>query len=77
MFNSFKTLNILFAQLGLPDDDASIEKFIKEHKPLSPEVELARAPWWSRAQSCFLDEAIEHDAEWADAADVLDTMLRD
>lgn len=72
----FKSLNILFAQLGLPDDDKSINRFVAEHRPLSPDVSLEKAPWWSPAQSSFLSEALEFDSDWAEVADSLNTLLR-
>lgn len=76
MYSFIATLTSLFAQLGLPDDEVSIEAFVEEHSPLSPEVQLAGAPWWTPAQSAFLQEALECDSEWAGAADELDLMLR-
>jgi len=76
MHGFMKTLNTLFSQLGLPDDDSSIHSFVDEHSPLSPEVQLANAPWWSPAQADFLVEAIELDSDWAVVADELDLLLR-
>lgn len=76
MFSFSKTLNLLFAQLGLPDDEAGMRSFLEQHGPLSPEVILSAAPWWSAAQSAFLREAIDDDSEWAVAAGELDTLLR-
>lgn len=76
MYSFFASLNALFAQLGLPDDETSIDAFVEEHRGLSPEVQLARAPWWSPSQSAFLQEAIESDSEWAVTVDELDLLLR-
>lgn len=76
MFGLSNTLNLLLAQLGLPDDEPGMSAFLEQHRPLSPEVTLARAPWWSPAQSAFLLEAIEDDSEWAVAAGELDALLR-
>jgi len=77
MINSiFKSLNILFAQLGLPDDDSSINSFVANHRPLSPDVLLEAAPWWTPSQASFLSEAIDTDAEWAEVADALNALLR-
>jgi len=77
MINSiFKSLNILFAQLGLPDDDSSINNFVANHRPLSPDVSLEAAPWWTPSQSSFLSEAIDADSDWAEVADALNALLR-
>jgi hypothetical protein len=72
---SNNTLEVLFAQLGLPNKPAEIEQFIAEHRPLAPEVELADADFWSESQAQFLREEITEDAEWAEAVDQLNLML--
>jgi hypothetical protein len=66
----------LFAQLGLPADDAAIDQFIAHHAPLSGDVSLAEAPFWSRSQAEFLAGEIARDADWAEVVDQLDAMLR-
>ena len=73
---SNNTLEVLFAQLGLPNKPSEIEQFIAEHRPLAPEVELADAAFWSESQAQFLREEITEDAEWAEAVDQLNVMLR-
>lgn len=70
------SLSTLFAQLGLPNDPASIERFVNQHKPLSDDVELADAPFWNRGQASFLREEIIEDADWAEVIDQLNVMLR-
>lgn len=70
------TIYDLFAQLGLPNDDESIDAFIATHKPLPATLLLAQAPWWTPAQATFLREAIEEDGEWAIIVDELDDLLR-
>lgn len=72
----FKSLNILFAQLGLPDDDSSISDFVANHRPLSADVPLESAPWWTPSQASFLSEAIDYDSDWAEVADMLNSLLR-
>jgi len=72
----FKSLNILFAQLGLPDDDSSINDFVANHRPLSLDVPLEAAPWWTPSQATFLSEALDSDSDWADVADALNNLLR-
>jgi hypothetical protein len=74
--NPYHNLNILFAQLGLPTDGESICKFIEEHKPLPPNVEIADAPWWLPAQAEFLREEMREDADWAIVIDQLSELLR-
>ncbi len=76
MEHSFHPLSELFAQLGLASDAQSIEAFLAEHRPLRHDIPLPEAPFWSEAQRQFLREAIELDADWAEAVDHLDAMLR-
>ena len=66
----------LFAQLGLPADEAGIRQFIATHSPLPGQILLADAPFWNDAQARMLRETIADDADWADVVDRLDTVLR-
>jgi hypothetical protein len=70
------SLEKLFAQLGLPDDKESIERFVAQHSPLPGPVLLCDAPFWSESQANFLRSAWKSDAEWVPMVDTLDTMLR-
>lgn len=70
------SVNSLFQQLGLPHSDEAIEQFINEHKPVPHDVLLHEAPFWTKSQATFLQQAIEDDADWAIVVDHLDTMLR-
>jgi hypothetical protein len=74
--NPSPSLNLLFAQLGLPDDDESIERFVASNAPLAGEVALCDAPFWTTSQSAFLRGEFVRDAEWAPVVDTLDAMLR-
>ena len=65
----------LFAQLGLPSTDAAISAFIAEHAPLAGGTRLEDAPFWSPAQAALLRELITADADWAELADQLNTVL--
>lgn len=65
----------LFRQLGLPDDAASIERFIATHRPLPAGVALADAPFWNSSQAQFLREEIIDDADWAEVVDSLAAAL--
>ena len=69
-------LKALFAQFGLPNGDAAIAEFIDQHRPLDPSLKLEDAPFWNGTQRRFLAAAIEEDAEWAEAVDRLDALLR-
>ncbi|MGM9488836.1 DUF2789 domain-containing protein [Ideonella sp. YS5] len=66
----------LFAQLGLPDDAASIEAFVAHHAPLPGELILPDAPFWTPSQAAFLRSAWKSDADWVEMVDTLDAMLR-
>lgn len=66
----------LFAQLGLPTDDAGIEAFLREHSPLAEDITLSNAPFWSPAQAAFLREEWRDDADWAPVVDQLNLALR-
>lgn len=70
------SFTLLFAQLGLPSDAASISQFISRHSPLDEHLELADAPFWSAAQATFLREAVDADADWAETVDALSAALR-
>ncbi|NMH64579.1 DUF2789 domain-containing protein [Shewanella salipaludis] len=65
----------LFEQLGLDSKREAIEQFIAGHS-LSDNELLAQASFWTPSQRAFLNEALEEDAEWSDAIDHLDTLLR-
>ena len=69
------TMNNLFAQLGLPSDEAGVESFIASHRPLDNGVALYRAPFWSASQREFLKEEIIEDADWAAVIDELNGRL--
>ncbi len=64
----------LFRQLGLPDDEAAIARFIAEH-PLPPDLPIEQAPFWSPAQAAFVREELAEDADWAEVIDQLNVLL--
>jgi hypothetical protein len=72
---TFHHFSELFAQLGLPDDNASIGEFIMKHRPLGPTVMLADAPFWTTAQAQLLREQLRQDADWAEIIDQLNAAL--
>jgi len=66
----------LFDQLGLPSSNAAIQEFITIHRPLSRELMLSEAPFWSLTQAKFLRDQVKIDADWAVIVDKLDASLR-
>jgi hypothetical protein len=66
----------LFAQLGLPDDEASIQAFIQMHSPLPDAVDLHCAPFWTASQAHMIRESLKSDSDWAIAVDQLNVSLR-
>ena len=76
MDSSIHHFSELFAQLGLPTDDAAIEAFLHQHSPLAGDIKLADAPFWTSAQAAFLREEWREDADWAELVDQLNLALR-
>ncbi len=70
------TLQTLFRQLGLPDDEAGMRAFVHAHRPLPATVALEDAPWWNPAQREFIRQAKAEDSDWAIVVDELDALLR-
>ena len=69
------TMGDLFAQLGLPSDDESIDSFIKTHGPLPHSMILSDAPFWTQSQAAFLRDEVLIDADWAEVVDQLNVVL--
>jgi hypothetical protein len=76
MDTSIRTLQTLFCQLGLADDQEQINAFIEMHRPLPSDIALSKAYFWNEAQAAFLIEAIEDDSDWCALVDKLDCLLR-
>ena len=76
MDNSFHRFSELFAQLGLPADEQSIQAFIATHSPLPDTILLADAPFWTPAQAALLRDEVLEDADWAEVVDQLNLALR-
>ncbi|MCP2041559.1 glutathione S-transferase [Neisseria sp. HSC-16F19] len=67
----------LFEQLGLPSQPEQIADFISTHRPLSGDVLLADAPFWSSGQSQFIREQKQLDEPpWTLLIDQLSEALR-
>ena len=71
------SLGDLFAQLGLPHEEADVRAFVASHRSLPGDVKLADAPFWSESQARFLREEALEDADWAEVVDQLNLMLHD
>ncbi|MCY1398565.1 hypothetical protein D9M71_136000 [compost metagenome] len=69
-----KTLTILFDQLGLASDPASIDDFISSHR-LAKDMKLSEAPFWTEQQKKFLKDELIEDADWAEVVDELNERL--
>lgn len=70
------SLSALFDQLGLDSSETGISFFIKKNAILKGEAKLHEADFWNSAQSAFLKQAKDEDADWAEIVDQLDLMLR-
>ena len=75
MESQVHTMSNLFAQLGLPSDEAGIARFIETHGPLPENTLLPDAPFWTPSQAAFLREEILEDADWAAVIDALNVDL--
>ena len=71
------TMSDLFAQLGLPNEEAEIQAFVDTHRPLPGGLLLADAPFWTVAQARFLREEVREDADWTVVVDQLNLMLHE
>ncbi len=70
------SMSLLFAQLGLADDEASIRAFIKANRPLPMTTRLYDAPFWNASQAALIREKLQEDGEWAVLIDTLNAQLR-
>lgn len=68
------SLTMLFEQLGLAYDEASINAFIAQN-PLRDEIKLIDAPLWTPAQVQLLKEKLLSDDNWAPVVDELNERL--
>ncbi|WP_413113757.1 DUF2789 domain-containing protein [Thaumasiovibrio sp. DFM-14] len=65
----------LFEQLGLESSPHAIKTFVSSHH-LHTGERLHDADFWRPSQRHFLNEALDEDADWAEAIDLLATLLR-
>lgn len=68
------SLELLFEQLGLESDQASIDAFVAEH-PLAEGVKVSEADFWTDNQAALLKEKIQLDDDWAPIVDELNVLL--
>lgn len=76
MENFEHTMGDLFLQLGLPDADSEIDKFIHMHRPIADSLSLEKASFWNNGQSQFIHEALYEDSDWTELVDQLNSRLR-
>ena len=76
MYTSGYDMPALFKQLGLDNDQASIDAFIRQHNPLPDGVRIHQAAFWNESQARFLKEELERDANWAVVVDDLAARLQ-
>jgi hypothetical protein len=72
----FPRFSELFAQLGLSDTPADIEKFLTQHRPLAFNIRIQDAAFWTPTQASLLQELLQEDANWAEVVDQLSLALR-
>ena len=77
MDTSQHTMQALFAQLGLADDEASIQAFICSHRPLPLGTRIHVASFWTPSQSALIKEKLKEDGDWSQLVDSLDSQLRE
>ena len=70
------TMEELFSQLGLPNDEQAIAEFVKTHRLEASCVNLCDAPFWNESQAHFLKEELARDANWAVVVDDLAARLQ-
>jgi len=75
MYINARTMEHLFMQLGLSHNPEAITEFIDTHHLLA-DLPLYQAEFWNESQAQFIRESWFDDAEWTDAIDQLDVMLR-
>lgn len=68
------TLEALFAQLGIPNSEKSMEAFFSNYH-LPSDIPLERAAFWSASQAEFIHDALELNSDWHEAVDQLDARL--
>ncbi len=68
------SLELLFEQMGLESDQASIDAFVAAHQ-LPEGVKVSEADFWTDNQAALLKEKIQLDDDWAPIVDELNVLL--
>uniref|UniRef100_A0A7C1WU62 DUF2789 domain-containing protein n=1 Tax=Pseudomonas graminis TaxID=158627 RepID=A0A7C1WU62_9PSED len=68
------SLELLFEQMGLESDQASIDSFVAAHQ-LPEGVKVSEADFWTDNQAALLKEKIQLDDDWAPIVDELNVLL--
>jgi len=76
MDTSIHSLQTLFCQLGLADDEEQINAFIEKHGPLPLNIVISEANFWNESQAAFLAKSVEEDSDWCELVDELNCLLR-
>lgn len=74
MTDGERNINMLFEQMGLDSDDASIDAFVLANQ-LPQDVKLVDASFWTDNQRKFLKDEYKLDAGWIEVIDDLNTRL--
>lgn len=75
MDTSAHTLETLFSQLGLPNNQTAMHAFFANNH-LPRDIVLEEAAFWSAGQAQFLRESRDADSDWSEIVDQLDAILR-
>ena len=65
----------LFVQLGLPNDEASMQQFLASHY-LDDAVKLQNAAFFNARQAAFIQQAYATDNDWLECIEQLNRRLR-
>ena len=74
MFDEQPTLKLLFDQLGLDSDQASMDQFVATHQ-LPEGVMMHEADFWNDSQRDFIVSHWRKDDDWSLVIDELSELL--
>lgn len=70
------TVQALFVQLGLAADELAILRFIRQHRPMPPDVDMLHARFWTPSQAAVLWRLRRRGPHWVEVLDQLEAALR-
>jgi len=76
MEQAIPSMTLLFSQLGLRSTPQDIDAFIASNRPLSTQVLLADADFWTASQADFLRSEVAEDTAWSVVIERLNATLR-